>query len=114
MTDQPFARLLDSAPDAMIVMVNGQTESMFGYDRAELIGKTVETLIPKAARTRHRKHIADYFDQVRVRPMGQDLALMGRTRDGREFPVEISVSRKRCHHKGRLDSKMAKGRSIAT
>ena len=75
MTDESFAKLLELAPDAMIVMVNGQTESMFGYDRAELIGKTVETLIPKAARKRHRKYIADYFGRVRVRPGGQNMSL---------------------------------------
>ena len=99
MTDAMFARLLESAPDAMIIvdgggkiaMVNGQTEKMFGYERAGLIGKSVEMLMPKAARTRHRKHLAAYFDDPRTRPMGQELALTGRARDGREFSIEISL-----------------------
>ena len=99
MMDELSARLLESVPDAMIVvdgdgkivMVNGHAETMFGYDHAALIGQAIEILIPDASRTRHRAHIAGYFDNIQVRPMGQNLSLSGIARDGREFSVEISL-----------------------
>ena len=99
MKDEQSAGLLESAPDAMIivdrdgkiVMVNGLTESMFGYNRTALIGQAVEILIPDAFQTRHRAHIANYFDDIQVRPMGQKLSLSGKAHDGREFSVEISL-----------------------
>ena len=66
MIDDLFDRLLELSPDAMIavgpngkiVMINSQTETMFGYARADLIGKPIEMLIPKGAKIRHRKHRA--------------------------------------------------------
>ena len=69
MTDAPFAGLLESAPDAMIVvgpdgnivMVNGHAESLFGHDRAALIGASVEIPIPGAYHADHRAHIEAYF-----------------------------------------------------
>ena len=99
MTDDLFDRFLELSPDAMIVvgtngkiaMVNRQTEKMFGYRRADLIGGPIEMLIPKGAKTRHRKHRTAYFDSPKTRPMGRNLDLKGVTRDGREFPVEISL-----------------------
>lgn len=99
MTDAPFAGLLESAPDAMIVvgpdgnivMVNGHAESLFGHDRAALIGASVEIPIPGAYHADHRAHIEAYFKHPETRPMGRNMALTGKTRDGREFPVEISL-----------------------
>jgi len=99
MIDDLFDRFLELSPDAMIVvgtngkiaMVNRQTEKMFGYRRADLIGGPIEMLIPKGAKTRHRKHRAAYFDSPKTRPMGRNLDLKGITRDGREFPVEIRL-----------------------
>ncbi|MCH7943219.1 MAG: PAS domain S-box protein [Proteobacteria bacterium] len=99
MTDAPFAGLLESAPDAMIVvgpdgnivMVNGHAEALFGHDRAALIGAPVEILIPGAYHADHRAHMEAYFEHPETRPMGRNMALTGKTREGREFPVEISL-----------------------
>ena len=96
-----FRELLESAPDAMviadaggeIILVNRQTEVMFGYDRGQLIGQPVETLIPGRLRATHRHHRAGFFTNHPVaRPMGTSLELHALRADGTEFPVEISLS----------------------
>ena len=98
--DTKFRGLLEAAPDAIvgvnatgtIVLVNAQTEALFGYNRDELIGQPVEILVPEALRERHPSHRQHYFDEPRTRAMGEGLDLVARRKDGSEFSAEISLS----------------------
>jgi PAS domain S-box-containing protein len=99
-SEERFRGLLESAPDAMvivsaegrIVLVNRQTEQMFGFARDELVDQPVETLIPEQFRHRHAAHRTGFVGDPQARPMGAGLELFGVRRDGSEFPVEISLS----------------------
>lgn len=97
---EKFQRLFESAPEPMvivdqtgeIVLVNAQLELVYGYTRGELLGQNYEKLIPEDARAFHARLHAAYFQDPVVRPMGVGLELRARHKDGREFPVEISLS----------------------
>lgn len=99
-TQNQLRSLLETAPDAMviinrdgkIVLVNKQTEKLFGYARESLIGNPVEVLIPEHLRKSHVHHRDNYFDAPRVREMGAGQELAGRRNDGSVFPIEISLS----------------------
>lgn len=95
-----FQRLLEVAPDGIIIvdrgglitLVNAQAEKLFGYLREELLGQPIEILVPERFRGAHAGHRENYHTQPRTRPMGAGLDLAGRRKDGSEFPVEISLS----------------------
>jgi len=98
--EQKFRGLLESAPDAMVIvgtdgriaLINTQTERLFGYKREELLGQMVEVLVPARYRGKHSGHRQGFFAQPRPRSMGAELQLHGLRRDGTEFPVEVSLS----------------------
>lgn len=99
-TEPLLRNMLETLPDALvvinrrgiIVLVNAQTERMFGYRRDELLGRRIEVLVPGRFREAHVGHRTRYFDLPRSRPMGANLELFGRRKEGGEFPVEISLS----------------------
>jgi len=94
-----FESLLEAVPEALVGMdqagvirfVNHQTESLFGYDRDELVGQPVQTLVPEYLWEVYSEH-TEYFADPRSRSMGLDLQLSGRQQDGSELPVNISLS----------------------
>ena len=99
-SDVFFRHLLESAPDAMIIvdengvidLVNGQAVKMFGYERSEILGQSVDILLPEAKRSGHAAHRKHFTSAPSIRPMGPELDLTGLRKDGSEFPVEISLS----------------------
>ena len=92
-SEKKFRALMESAPDATviadeqgkIVLVNRRTEELFGYEAADLIGQPVEILVPDRFR-------GVFIANPHPRPMGQDLELYGKTKNGEEVPIEISLS----------------------
>jgi formate hydrogenlyase transcriptional activator len=94
-----FEQLFEFSPDAIVVTdsegritnVNAQVQRAFGFTREELLGQSVEILVPERFRHTHPTHRKDYSGHARVRPMGVGLELYGRRKDGSEFPVDIML-----------------------
>lgn len=100
LADRKFEALIESAPDGMvivneegaIVLVNARTEALFGYERQELLGQSVDMLLPEALRPAHRAHRAAFARDPQKRSMGAKTDLRARRKDGTTFPVEVSLS----------------------
>lgn len=99
-SEERFRQLVDAAPDPMvitdvdgtIVIANQQAQAVFGYAPQELLGRPIEVLVPARFHEAHRRARAAYADDPGARPMGSGRELYARHRDGREIPVEISLS----------------------
>ncbi len=81
-----------SSSKGIIEVVNARAEAMFGYSRDELIGQPVESLLPVSLREMHVRHRADYVSDPHTRLMGMGFDLIGRRKDGQEFPVEVGLT----------------------
>ena len=98
--DKKFRGLLESAPDAIVIvgeggkiqLVNTQVENIFGYTKQELLEKEIEILIPKRFHGSHLGNRDSFFANPKMRPMGSGMELLGQRKNGEEFPVEISLS----------------------
>ena len=99
-SDTPWQDVLDTAPDAMLIIgpqgrigiVNRQLETMFGYQRGELVGAKIETLVPERVREVHRHHLHAFMAEPTLRAMGHGMELLGVRKDGSELAVEVSLS----------------------
>ncbi len=99
-TADTLLKLIEAVPDALvvvdvggrIVLANSQTETMFGYRREELLGQAIEVLVPEQFRADHIRKRDEFLADPRPRPMGAGRELLGLRKDGREVPVEISLS----------------------
>jgi PAS domain S-box-containing protein len=91
--------LIETAPMGIVIAeksgriaeVNAEALDMFGYEREELHGQSVDTLLPERLRSSHERHRAHYAADPQARPMGVGIELLARRKDGTEFPVEISL-----------------------
>lgn len=99
-SEERFQKVVEAAPNAMVMinphgiieLANAQAERVFGYDRTELLGKPIETLVPERFRGHHPGLRRHYFAAPDSRPMGAGRDLFARRKDGSEFPVEIGLN----------------------
>jgi PAS domain S-box-containing protein len=98
--EQLFRALLESAPDAVVivnsggrvVLANAETERLFGYRRHEIVGQSIDLLVPERLRAAHGDHRKLYMAAPRTRAMGAGMPLFGLRRDGGEIPIAVSLS----------------------
>lgn len=98
--DEMFRLVVESAPNALIMtgpegkitLVNSQAEKLFGYSRNELLGQTIEMLIPERIRSKHVSYRSQFFAEPATRAMGAGRDLFGLRKDGTEVPVEIGLN----------------------
>lgn len=98
--EERFRLAVESAPNAMvmvnqegkIILINSQTERLFGYDREELIGRSVEILVPERFRGKHPNYRAEFSSEPQARAMGAGRDLFGLRKDGTEVPIEIGLN----------------------
>ena len=98
-----WTHVLENMPDAVFIVagiasggqilyLNSQATRMFGYERGELINQSIDILVPQPVRERHVRHRSEYAQAPKLRTMGADLALLGRRRDGTEFPIDVLLN----------------------
>lgn len=100
MAERKFRGLLESAPDAMVIvnetgkiqLVNKQAEKLFGYSAEEIRNKPVDSLIPMRFKENHMRHSLEYFQNPNTRSMGEGQELFGISKNGEEIPIQISLS----------------------
>ena len=98
--DDRFRLAVDASPAAMVMVdangliefANAETERMFGYAVFELIGQSIDILVPSRARAAHACLRESFFANRSARPMGAGRSLYAARKDGREFPVEIALT----------------------
>ena len=98
--EEKFRMVVEASPNGIVlvnptgqmVLVNAQTEKLFGYAREELIGQSVEILVPERFRGAHPGHRAGFLAAPKARAMGAGRELFARRKDGTEFAVEIGIS----------------------
>ena len=99
-SEERFRRVVESAASAMVMinqagrieLVNAQAERAFGYTRAELLGQSIELLVPERFRHRHPGLRDTFFHNLHPRPMAAEADLAGLRKDGTEFPVEVALN----------------------
>ena len=100
---QTWTDVLENMPDAVFIVagmasggqilyLNSKATRMFGYERGELINHSIDMLVPQSAREHHLRHRNEYAGDPTLRTMGADLALLGRRRDGTEFPIDVLLN----------------------
>jgi len=99
-SEKKLSHMLESTPDALFIVdregkitfANEMSETMFGYSKAEMIGQSIELLLPEQFAKSHKAHRDEYFAELKIQPMGPSKELVGRKLNGIVFPIEIRLS----------------------